>query len=230
MNLVNFFLEILFPPRCIFCDRIISQNKKICGMCNAYKYTIGNNICVKCGRDIENCLCKGNELFFERCIAPFYFSDVIRDSIHKFKFKENQHKTKVFANFMYECILEKYSDISFDYIIPVPMYPKKQRKRGYNQSELLGINLSKMMNVPYSLSTLVKVKDMTAQHELQGINRFENIADTFGIINPEIIDNKNILVVDDVLTSGSTLSECAKTLKQNGANRIYGIVIAATLK
>lgn len=224
----EFIVSLLFPKKCVFCNGIIPQNQDICGECGAYKCIIGNNICERCGRDIEYCSCGDSALYFDRCIAPFYFMDIIRESMHVFKFRGGRHKAEVFAKFMSDSVKEKYAGIHFDYIIPVPMYLKKQIKRGYNQSVLLGGFLGKSLEIPCLNGVLVKIKDMIPQHDLKDISRFENIAGTFGIENAQLIDNKNILLVDDVLTTGSTLSECANLLKSQGAKLVYGVVFSAT--
>lgn len=229
LSLLENITNILFPPRCVFCENIITgDNNFECRKCHASDFLIGDNICIKCGRDIDQCMCSDDVLHFDRCIAPFYFTDIIRESIHDFKFRGRLDKCKGYSRLMHRCIVDKYSEISFDCVVPVPMYYKKQRIRGYNQSELLSKNIAKLLDIPVVSNCIHKIKDMTPQHELKDGNRFENIANTFYISNKTYIFGKNIIVVDDVLTTGSTLSECAKILKQFGAKSVYAVVIAET--
>lgn len=230
MNLVDFIANILFPKRCVFCDSVVSRDEDICGKCDAYKCVIGKDICYQCARDKEQCMCGDRKLYFDSCIAPFYFTDVVRNSIHTFKFRGRPDKSKGFSSLMCQCIQDKYAHLSYDCVLSVPMYYKKQIVRGYNQSELLAKNIAVVLAKPCYTDILCKVKDMTPQHELKDINRFENIADTFSISNKSLINGKNIILVDDVFTTGSTLNECAKVLKLFGAQHVYGVVIAATRK
>ena len=111
-------------------------------------------------------------------------------------------------------------------LIPVPMEKKKMKNRGYNQSEELAKELSKILQIPLSLNNLIKIKQTLPQIKLSAKERQENLKNAFSINNPEELKNKKIFLVDDVYTTGSTMEECAKTLKESGAKQVWGIAIA----
>ncbi|MBI2577938.1 MAG: ComF family protein [Candidatus Wildermuthbacteria bacterium] len=111
-------------------------------------------------------------------------------------------------------------------LVPVPLHKKRLRWRGFNHAELLAKELSLGLAIPLAANLLVKTKATLAQAELSEKERKTNVKDAFRVISPSSVKNKNILLVDDVYTTGSTLRECAKVLKKAGAFRIFGIVAA----
>lgn len=228
MDILNKFLNLIFPQRCAFCGKIITSDIDICPECIDNAYIIGNDICSICGRDINGCDCGNKKMEFNSCIAPFYFTDNIKDAIYKLKFSKSPYNAKVLSDLMTDRVRELYSSIEFDLIIFVPMHPKKILIRGYNQVEYLAKYISKNLDIPLYSNILYKSSLHESQHKTKGSERFENIKDTFTTKNNYIIKDKTILVVDDIFTTGSTLNEVAKTLKTAGAKNIYGIVFAAT--
>ena len=109
-------------------------------------------------------------------------------------------------------------------LIPIPLSDKKKKKRGFNQSEEIAKIISEVTKIETDFNCIIKVKDNKSQTELTRKERIENVKNTFKIIKN--IKNKNILLLDDVYTTGSTMEECAKTLKSAGANKVWGITIA----
>ncbi|MGB9596883.1 MAG: ComF family protein, partial [Candidatus Poribacteria bacterium] len=104
----------------------------------------------------------------------------------------------------------------YDYIIPVPLHKKKMRKRGYNQMELIGRKVSKKTGIPLETKSLIKIKDTPPQRGLSGKERTQNVNGSFSVINPVNIEGKRILLIDDVMATGSTINECAKVLIKEG--------------
>lgn len=111
-------------------------------------------------------------------------------------------------------------------LIPVPLYIKKQKNRGYNQSEELALELSKIIQVPVVPDVLLKIKETFAQAKLTKEQRMKNLKNTFIVKNLNKIKNKKVFLIDDIYTTGSTITECAKTLKNNGVKQVWGICIA----
>ena len=110
--------------------------------------------------------------------------------------------------------------------IPIPLHKTKKRKRGFNQSELIAKELSKSLNIPLKTDILVKTKKTQTQTNLTKEQRAENVKNAFIIKNPQSIEGKTVFLVDDVFTTGSTMKECAKTLKKAGATYVWGIAVA----
>ncbi|GAX62065.1 amidophosphoribosyltransferase [Candidatus Scalindua japonica] len=113
-----------------------------------------------------------------------------------------------------------------DLIVPVPLHWKKKQERGFNQSELMAKEISKKLSIPISINNLHRVKNTLSQTQLSRSQRQKNVKDAFKIKNPEIFIKKNVLLVDDVLTTGITASECAKSLKNTGTSKVFLIALA----
>ena len=118
------------------------------------------------------------------------------------------------------------SDLGTAFIVPIPLTKKRLKQRGFNQSEEIAKELAKFLEIPLANNILLKVKETRAQVELSGKDREENLKGVFAVRNNDLIKNKNILLVDDVFTTGSTLKEAASVLKVAGAKQIWGITVA----
>jgi len=148
--------------------------------------------------------------------------------IHNYKYYDKTEATKTLALMM----LKSYGNLidSIDFIIPIPMHKNKLKKRRYNQAASLAFEISKLSGKLYTPEILIKIKDSISQSGLSKEQRKDNVKNTFKF-NPLFKDRafrKNILLVDDVLTTGSTASECAKVLKRNGIKRVHILTIART--
>jgi ComF family protein len=115
---------------------------------------------------------------------------------------------------------------NIDLLVPVPLHKKRKRKRGYNQSALLCNAISRTTDIPVNEISLQRVKNTISQTKFNLVQRRKNVADAFRVVNKKEIVNKTILLVDDVITSGSTINACAEQLKINGAKEIFAITVA----
>jgi len=206
------FLDILFPPKCVFCSRILSKGDDgWCGKCTESLPFADNH-----GR-------QGGE-YFDFCISPLYYRGVVRKSILRFKFRGFTAYAEAYGKFLAECIQEN-PDVGYDYVSWVPLSNKRERSRGYDQAMLLALATALELG-DVAVEMLEKQRDVQAQSELGGIEeRSANISGAYAALDPELIDGKCILLIDDVITTGSTLSECARVLLEAGAIR----VVCATL-
>ncbi len=116
---------------------------------------------------------------------------------------------------------------NIDYISYVPMHKSKPKLRGFNQNFLLAKGLSKKLNIPLGKNILLKIKDTKSQSSLNKRDRLLNLKDAFEVSNKAEIKSKNILLIDDIFTTGSTVSECARCLKTAGANKVYVLTVAS---
>lgn len=212
------FFNVLFPQICPCCKELVDSNNGICSNC---RNSISKNpqLVLYSFQDKKRTPLK--------CSSPFIYEDKIKTAIHNFKFKKKLSYAKIFAYEQYLQIKKDFGNIPFDIITFVPMSKKKQSKRGFNQTELLAKKLSKYLNIPCK-SVLITNKEITTQHFLNREQRFENILGVYDI-NPKVnIKNKNILLCDDITTTGATLSECSKVLLSNGAYTVFCTTIATT--
>jgi len=160
---------------------------------------------------------------FDFCVSPLYYTGDVRRSILRYKFRGASHYADVYGKFLAECIL-KSPDITYDIVSWVPLSDKRERSRGYDQAMLLAMATALELD-EIAVETLKKPHDVRAQSELgDKVQRSANISGAFVASDPELINGKQVLLIDDVVTTCSTLDECAKVLLSAGA---AGVVCAA---
>lgn len=174
-------------------------------------------------RIIEN---KGKEKYSNKHLYIFKYDGIIRSNIIDYKFNEKSYLYKTFANFILKN--DKFVEIlqSYDTIIPVPISRKRYKKRGYNQSYLIARELARKLKEECDTTSLVKTKNIVEQSKLNKKQREKNIKGVYKITNNKNIRGKNIILFDDIYTTGSTARECSKMLKQAGAKNILILTIA----
>ncbi|OXT08732.1 amidophosphoribosyltransferase [Thermoanaerobacterium thermosaccharolyticum] len=222
------FLDLLFPPKtnCILCGKMIREGK-ICDDCESKLPFISGNTCIVCGKPIdtgEKCPdCMEYEHIFSRSISAFEYDETMKSLIARFKYYKERNLSEFFAEYMYKYI--KDADIKFDVIVPVPLHRTKLDERGYNQAELLARELSYRFDIIMS-KPLRRIRNTKSQTEFSREERMKNLKGAFKVVYEDMVKNKIILLVDDVLTTGSTLDECAKVLKEGGAKDVFATTIA----
>ena len=203
----------LFPNRCPYCKQIIPPYDYACDRCKKEIPVLG--------------FFRGVKGEFQ-CSSPLMHCGTFRKALLGFKFKNKTQFAPDFAQLIYKQIQESYSDYIFDMITYIPMHKKDEQKRGYNQSQLLANELSKLMKIP-CVNTLRKVKRTRPQHNLPAVQRRNNLNGAFRIIDKNIVKGKTILIIDDVITTGSTLFECSKTLKKGNTAQICCATLATAV-
>lgn len=209
--------KILFPQCCLICGKLTDINI-ICNKCERIIYK--NQICTIENKDKE-------KYYFEKHAYMFLYKNEIRKLIIDYKFNDKAYLYKLFSENIIKnekiCgILKKY-----DIIIPVPIHKKRKRQRGYNQSELISkeiANYIKSLNLENNI--IQKVKNNIAQSTLSKKQRKTNVENVYKIAEKEKIENKNIVLFDDIYTTGSTVNVISKILKENGAKKIIVLTIA----
>lgn len=213
-NFIEKILDLIFPP--------------VCGICNK---KINTYLCGKCEKEINKITCVGenryDNKYFSTHMYLFKYEGIIRNKIISYKFNDKPYLYKTFCEIFVKnkkvCeFLKKY-----DIIISVPMYKKKKNQRGYNQSELIAKETAKKVeNIEYRNDILIKIRNTAKQSSLNKEQRKENLKNAYVVNNNEYILNKNILIFDDIYTTGSTANECAKTLIEAGAKDVGILTIA----
>ena len=171
--------------------------------------------------------CKGKKFIFDRAVAPFEYSDCIIGFIKNLKYDHKKFYAKPIAKFMAGSYLK--NDFNCDIIIPVPLCNKRFKERGFNQSELIANEISKIIGIEVSVNNLKRVKETPHQTNLDYAKRQVNLKDAFKVYNQKEIKAKKVLLIDDVYTTGATVKECSKVLKKAGANSIFVLTFAHTL-
>lgn len=220
------------PPRCIDCGELSSEYDSLCSSCwKKYKF-IEEPSCKICGTPFEieiDSICLGclkDKPKYDISKSLFKFDENSKKLIHNFKYYDKTHLSKFFSKIIYY----KYRDIinTADLVIPVPMHKLKRILRLYNQAHILAKDISILANIPLDPKSLKKVKYTKSQTFLTKSERSKNLVNTIIVENNELIKGKKILLVDDVITTGETINNCAKVLKKNGASKVIILSIAKT--
>jgi ComF family protein len=166
------------------------------------------------------------EKFFDEHLYIFAYAGVIRKAILKYKFNDKSYIYKTFVKILLknEKFVEKIK--TYDIILPIPVSKKRERTRGYNQSELIATEMARLVNIKVANNCLYKEKEIISQSNLNKEERAENIKGAFSVYNSKKLVNKNVLIVDDVYTTGSTVNECSRLIKETGCNKIGILTIA----
>lgn len=219
-NLINIF----FPAFCVNCHKS-----------STYPYM---PLCQNCRSQIK--FIKDHRVFNEinsKSIVSFfalgYYEGVLRNLIISFKY----HKKTFLSAFFVSELLKHLVDMTifdlsgrFDIIIPIPLHPKKLKERGFNQSDLLAIELSRITGIEVCCDAALRIKETLPQNKLKLEERFKNLEDAFEINSKKIyqINGKNVIIIDDILTTGATAENMARSLKRHGARNIIFLSIAKT--
>lgn len=150
--------------------------------------------------------------------------------IHAFKYDRRTHLARPLALLMLEQSADSLRQLQPDLIIPVPLHRSRLRERGFNQAVLLGKKLSCQLGVPLHIATLKRIRYTEPQIELSAAERQLNVKGAFSVIDPALVTGKRIVLLDDVMTTGSTLNECAKALKTAGADLVIATTVARAPK
>lgn len=233
---VDSFLELIYTEKntCFICESYDESigDKYICRHCEKLLKKLDAPLCSKCSKPINYgssaslCPeCSGEERYFEMSKSLYSYEGLIKNAIYSYKYYNHPYFYKMFGNMLLTYMLaENYTN--FDCIVPVPLHSSKMRTRGYNQSELLARHLSKKLSIPY-VDALKRIKKTAKQSEQSKLERAKNLKDAFVIKNDaEIVVNSSVLLVDDIYTTGATVDECSKALKNRGAANVFVITIA----
>lgn len=210
-QLANDFIGLLFPDLCNGCGiQLFHGEKEICTKCRYdLPFTDFHNYAA-------NSVAK---LFWGRipcngAMAMLYFKkgSKVQHLIHRLKYKDQTETGIVLGRLLGERLLSSPAYQTTSLIIPVPLHPKKQKSRGYNQSEYIAKGIAEIMQVPLNTTHLIRQQHTSTQTKKGRYDRFENMQSVFKILNPEQLVNQHVLLVDDVITTGSTIEACGIAL------------------
>lgn len=226
-------MNLLFPQKlkCIFCgsDILDFDNQPYCENCAKEGFFNNGKYRCKCCDtplpvDEGFCYhCKKDHKAFDKATSPFIYVDSVRSLVIKFKSDNRKYLAQPMGKLMAERIRE--AGFEFDVIIPTPLSAKSMKKRGYNQSELLAIEIGKQLDKPVRTDILLKTKETKHQKELGFNDRQKNLKGAFKIEHYRDIKGQSVLLVDDIMTTGATANQCASILKKH-CDRVYVSVFA----
>lgn len=230
-GLINAFL----PPRCIKCGAVLADEDGLCPECFNEINFISQPYCHKCGHPFETALRTGKMLCgsclkkiktpFRLSRAAVHYDEASKNLLLAFKFMDKTDNAKTLAKWLNLAGQDIWKE-GVDVIVPIPLHYTRLIKRRYNQSGLLASELTKLCHVPVDYTSVVRHKRTRPQVEFSGHERIKNVKGVFSVKHPEKIKNKRVVIIDDVMTTGSTLKECALALKAAGAKSVDTLTVA----
>ena len=224
-------ISVLYPRRCPVCDDIVKRKEGLIHKeCKKIIKPAGDIICLKCGKPIsdaskEYCQdCAKTRHSFDRGFGVFRYRSV-SGSVYRFKYSGRQEYADFYAQAAMKYLGREMRGMHADAIIPVPMYPKKQRKRGYNQAEAFANALGKRLNLPVRNDVVKRVRDTVPMKLLDSSERRSNLKKAFNISQNDV-KFKCIILIDDIYTTGSTMDELAREFRRHGVERIFFVTLA----
>jgi len=256
-NTIRIFEQFLYPLKCLKCGVYIDPDTVkpytmeacFCDQCMGPGfYPIDTPFCTKCGVQFhqirasgfdENHVCEAclkTPLKLHRVRAAVAYKGIVKDAIPLFKYHSKLSLAKVFENILFQTFLRHYSRSRVDLILPVPLHRKKLRERGFNQAYLMIRNFIKTYQKIYNhlpqwkidIASLSRIKKTEPQTGFDIEQRKNNLKKAFKVVNKKAIENKNILLIDDVFTTGATCNEATMELLKNGAKKVEALVLART--
>ena len=242
----NVFLDILFPPICLNCQKYLNAladadltrtnakntfNKILCDSCYS-SIKINNTLfCPVCRARLANNekICHFNSPYL-LAAATNYDDPVIQNLIHYFKYKGLENLSPILGEILIKYLEDIFRNSKFiihnSILVPIPLHFWREKQRGFNQSKLLAKNIANHYNIPL-VENLKRIKNTDPQAKSKNSEeRIKNISGCFEVKNSESIAGKNVILIDDVFTSGATMDEAVKILKKNGAKKIIALIMA----
>ena len=210
-------LNLIYPQTCGICGKI--NENSLCKKCEIKLNKQAENIILKEGTEIE-------DKYFNELMYIFRYEGQIRKLIIDYKFNDKAYLYKMFVNFLLKNkkIFENIKN--YDTIITVTISKKRKNERGYNQSLLISRNIAEKTNLELMNNCLIKTKNIIEQSKLNKEDRLQNIQGVYDLKNKKLLENRKILLIDDIYTTGSTANECSKTLRAANPDKVGILVLA----
>ncbi|MFH1857620.1 MAG: ComF family protein [Candidatus Omnitrophota bacterium] len=228
-------LDLVYPESCALCEKWTAPEEER-GLCASCESRILENVppfCPTCGSPYQKteaapCCgsCDGKEFSYDRLWYTAPYEGVLREALHKLKYEGRKPVAGVLAKRLTFFAKQHLQEVRFHAVVPVPLTWQKERERQFNQAALLAKPLAQSFGVALSCGNLLRIRATLPQVELSKPRRFENVRGAFRARHPSYYRGKNLLLVDDVVTTGATVSACAKTLREAGAEHLYVLTLA----
>jgi ComF family protein len=226
--------SLLYPPVCTICSAMVPPGEYLCQECDAKATRIAPPFCAKCSEPFEGAItgtftcanCAHRTIHFDAAVAAYRGRGIVRRIIHDFKYGRQIHLRHLVGRWLRGALDDpRLRGRGFDVIVPVPLHPTRKRERGFNQASLLAELLSAQISIQ-SRPLLERIRYTTTQTALDRAERMENLHNAFRLRKNMNVRDLRVLLIDDVLTTGSTLSECARVLKDAGVISVHAATAA----
>lgn len=225
-------LDILFPPDCLHCKNNLPTEEKADKICNSCIFSISIHstlFCAVCrARLPENRkVCHKDAPYM--LAAAVNYDGPVKDIMHQLKYRRWTSLVQIIRPILNNYLKNMALSAEGYIIVPIPLHLERQRERGFNQAELIGSIISETLEIPMRTDLLTRVKKTKAQAELKNYkDRSSNVAGAFNAESPERLSGKNVILVDDVYTSGATMNDAVRALRAAGAKKIIAFAFAKT--
>lgn len=244
MNFFRQLADMIYPPRCAVCGRFLwrgplvrdTRSPFFCPDCMADFHPLGSPLCPICGQPFsseqtddhpcEDCL--RNTPFYDAAYAPYRYEGAILTGIHRLKYGSKSLVADAMGPLLAQFAIAHLDGLRDLLTMPVPLHPKRLRERGFNQSLLLARHVSRALHIDLDFLVLRRIRYTPPQTSLAKAERQHNVRGAFELKDQSAVRGRSILLMDDVVTTGSTLNECARILKKCGAQRVFGLSLART--
>ena len=227
-------VSLFYPPLCTICATSVGSKDYLCAECHSKVTRIVAPFCATCSEpfsgaitEIFSCAnCAHRKLYFESAVAAFRSRGIVRRIVHDFKYGDQFHLRHLVGEWLNAALEdERLRGRSFDLVVPVPLHPARKRERGFNQAEVLADMVSRQRHIPMK-TVLERTRHTTTQTAFDRAERMENLRNAFRLRKKMDVRQLRVLLIDDVLTTGATVSECARILKKAGASVVYAATAA----
>jgi ComF family protein len=237
-RLLSGLVDIVYPKICLSCKVKLKDslgNELVCGECWGKIKRNTPPFCTSCGRHLEKNMlsknicanCNRKTLYFDRAFSPCIYDGVVKELVHKFKYGTKDYLGKTLSRLMIEFIKEYNLPMEYiDLVVPVPLHAQRMREREFNQAHVLAEYIAREFDKKLYSAAITRNRPTRTQTDLEPAERFLNVRGSFRVNCPEEIKGKNVLIVDDVLTTGATCSEAAYVLKEAGAGLAFVLTLA----
>ncbi|HCT92028.1 MAG TPA: hypothetical protein DF613_11720 [Lachnospiraceae bacterium] len=226
MYIVKQVIDALYPPACPLCGKLLEKGETMCVRCRSRLQVVAEPRCMCCGRPLpdqgqEYCPdCASMHHWFDQGAGVFPYQSAVRRMVMDLKFRGKTANARLLGRWMAAYVKPEIALWRPDVLVPVPLHSRKLRKRGYNQARLLAESVGKILDIPVDAAMVRRKGSTEAQMHLGRLARQRNLEQAFAMGKNRVAEG-NILLVDDIYTTGSTADAVARVLKENGAGKVY---------
>ena len=233
-NLVDTLVELFYPSNCVGCGHPQNFGTFLCDDCKGTSPRIQAPFCRCCSRPFDGLIagefscpnCEDRKPAFDCVVSNYQAKGVLRDLIHRFKYGRQYHLRRVLVEYLVEATQDARIQAGpFHYLVPVPLHPTRLRERGFNQADALAETLSKRTRLSI-LRCIERPRYTSTQTRFDRVERMQNLREALALRKNSNVRGTNLVLLDDVLTTGSTLHECALVLRAAGAESVRAITVA----
>ncbi len=212
--------SFLFPERCVLCGEVVERDCFLCENCM--------QPCAELEMPTTPDACEAAHRLHR--LAVFSYDGLVKQALHAYKFSAQKYRGRAFAYLLYTHIRIKYADVGLEAVVHVPMNPANRKKRPYDQALVLASHLSALLEIPCLRGVLLRREHGRSQHTLGAGLRQENSRRSLVMGDAALVQNKTVLLVDDVITTGATINRCRELLLQHGAKEVYAAGVARVVR